>query len=66
MASSKFMYTVCYLILYVRHDCWIYVSIQFGAILDEISSFETWKIPINGDNGLSENVFIIWCINPLS
>ena len=41
-------------------------SIQFGAFLDEISSFETWKIPINGDKGLSQNAFVIWCINPLS
>ena len=24
------------------------------------------KLPINGDKGLSENVFIIWCINPSS
>ena len=42
VASSKFLYTVWYLLLYVRHDCWLYVSIQFGAFLDEISSFETW------------------------
>ena len=64
VASSKFLYTVWYLILYVWHDYWIHVSIQFGAILDQISSFEAWEIPINGDKWLSQNAFIIWCINP--
>ena len=60
VVSSKFLDIVCYLFFYVWHDCWIYVSIQFGAILDEISSAETWKIPINGDKGLSENAFIVY------